>query len=70
MPPLFLNENDKKEMTENVQISASSFLNETSKTLNATRFGNNNNGWLGFVLKGSLFSRVSLKSIWQSMMEF
>ena len=33
MPSLFLNEKDKKEMTENVQISTSSFLNKISKTL-------------------------------------
>ena len=33
MAPLFLKENDKKEMRENVQISASYSLNKTNITL-------------------------------------
>ena len=33
MAPIFLNEKDKKEIRENVQISTSSFLNKTNITL-------------------------------------
>ena len=33
MSPLFLKEKDKKEITEQVQISTSSFLNKTNMTL-------------------------------------
>ena len=74
MPPLFLKKKDKKEITENVQISTSSFFNKTNITLKqeeTTRCNSRNDLLrLGFVLKISLFSGASLKPIRSSMTEF
>ena len=66
MTPLFLNEKDKKKITENVQNSTSSFLYKTNKILKQEMLHVLTNLMmlcLGFVLKNSLFSGASLKRI-------
>ena len=73
MPPPFLQEKDKKEIKEHVQISTSPFLNKTNITLqetrNATRCTNHDDLLhLGFVLKISSFPGASLKP--SRLMEF
>ena len=73
MPQLFLKEKDKKEIRENFQISNSTFLNKTNKTLkqeilHVVRITMMLR--LDFALKISLFSGASLKPIRHSMMEF
>ena len=72
MPALFLKEKEKKEIKEHVPISTSSFLNKTNITLKQETCCNNHDELfhLGFVLKISLFSGVSLKPSRPSIMEF